>query len=389
MSIIERLRASSVAPLLALIVLLAVGSTIYQKISLRLRRRKFARENGCKELRPEAHKTLFLGISNVKERMQAVKEKRALEFGGQMFKDNGPTWTVDVIGLPIPGLHSRKIIMTIDPENVKAILSLRFKDFSLGDRDYTLGVLLGRGIFTTDGEDWAHSRAMVRPNFARDQVADLASFERLIQILFKILPTDGSTVDLQELFFKYTIDSATEFLFGESTNTLKAMVSGGRNSAAEQFAISFNIAQEYCATRARSILRGFSSFFQDPAGKDAITICHAFVDTYVDRAVAYREKSDLDYQKNGETKEDKYVFLHELAKSTTDKRRLRDELLNILLAGRDTTASLLANMWFMITQRPEIMKKLKNEVDELGGEVPTYEQVRSMKYLKYCMNECK
>ena len=62
---------------------------------------------------------------------------------------------------------------------------------------------------------------MIRPNFTRAQVADLDTFETHVQHLTDAIPCDGSTVDLQELFFGLTMDSATEFLFGKSTNTLE------------------------------------------------------------------------------------------------------------------------------------------------------------------------
>jgi cytochrome P450 len=75
-------------------------------------------------------------------------------------------------------------------------------------------------------------------------------------------------------------------------------------------------------------------------------------------------------------------------KSTTDPKQLRDELLNILLAGRDTTASLLSNTFHVLARRPDIWKKLKAEVDELQGARPDYETLRNMKYLKYLLNEC-
>lgn len=273
--------------------------------------------------------------------------------------------------------------MTTEPQNVKTILSLSFEDFGIANREKSLGRLLGKGIFTTDGERWAHSRAMIRPNFTRNQVADLEAFERHIQTLFAILPRDGSTVDLQELFFKFTIDSATEFLFGTSTETLSAVAKGRDAGAAVAFANAFNKAQDSVANRGRMGL--LSRFVRDPEGDDAIRICHEFVDQFVDEAVAYREKIEA---RGGDVKEEKYLFLHELAKTTTDKRRLRDELLNVLLAGRDTTASLLSNMWFMLAKHPEIFAKLRQEVEEtLHGDLPTYEQLRNMKYLKYCMNE--
>jgi len=237
----------------------------------------------------------------------------------------------------------------------------------------------------SDGETWAHSRAMIRPNFTRDQVADLNAFERHIQDLFSIIPRDGSTVDLQELFFRFTIDSATEFLFGKSVNSLRVTTEGGPSDAT--FAEAFNVAQDSVTMRARlGILR---NVYKDKKGMEAIRICHEYVDQFVDEAVRYREKLNLE-EKAGLVTEEKYVFLHELAKATKDKRRLRDELLNVLLAGRDTTASLLSNLWFVLARKPDVFAKLRREVQEtLHGELPKYEQLKNMKYLKYCLNECK
>lgn len=99
---------------------------------------------------------------------------------------------------------------------------------------------------------------MLRPNFHRSQVADLDTFEVHIQHLIGAIPTDGSTVDLQELFFRLTIgmwhlvsakeasltdapqDSATGFLFGESTMCLAPGTNTVSNS---RFAEKFNRAQ--------------------------------------------------------------------------------------------------------------------------------------------------
>jgi cytochrome P450 len=63
--------------------------------------------------------------------------------------------------------------------------------------------------------------------------------------------------------------------------------------------------------------------------------------------------------------------------------------MNILLAGRDTTASLLSNLWFVLAREPEIYKKLQAEIDELNGQQPSYEALRNMKYIKYAVQESK
>lgn len=83
------------------------------------------------------------------------------------------------------------------------------------------------------------------------------------------------------------------------------------------------------------------------------------------------------------------VFLDELAKETQDPLRIRAELLNFLLAGRDTTASLLGNAWFILAKSQDIWANLRAEVISLGSELPTFEMMKEMKYLPAFLKECK
>lgn len=127
--------------------------------------------------------------------------------------------------------------MTIETENIKTILSTKFNDYSLGARRRdTFIPIFGHGIFDQDGAAWERSRALVRPNFTRQQVADLDMFEAHVGHLIDSVPRDGSAVDLQDLFFALTMDSATEFLFGRSTNTLAP---GLETKSASQFVDAF------------------------------------------------------------------------------------------------------------------------------------------------------
>lgn len=83
----------------------------------------------------------------------------------------------------------------------------------------------------------------------------------------------------------------------------------------------------------------------------------------------------------------RYVFLHELVSQTSNKIKIRSELLNILLAGRDTTASMLSNVWFELANRPDVWRRLRREVDALDGAFPTFERLKDMKYLRAVLNE--
>lgn len=366
-------------PTVYLVGALAVSYVLYlaiQTTTTSIRRRKFIAEHGCQ---PPASryplKDPIFGLDALKELFAASKEHRLLELGFNRFQKLGPTWTSRHITTPT--------VHTIEPENVKTVLSLKFKDFVL-DREKTLGPAFGRGIFVTDGEMWSHSRHMLRPNFAKEQVADIETFERHVQTMFKLIPRDGSVVDLQELFFRLTIDSATEFLFGQSVDSLKAKLNAGTSDQTEsKFAEAFNYVQEDVATRFRK--GAFVIFHRDEKAEESKKIVWAYIDQFVARAVQWRQTHDM--EKKGE--DDKYVFLQELATRTTDRKQMRDELLNILLAGRDTTASLLSNMFFQVSQRPDIWAKMRAEVEPLHGRAPTYEELKNMKYIRWCLNECE
>lgn len=118
--------------------------------------------------------------------------------------------------------------------------------------------------------------------------------------------------------------------------------------------------------------------------KENRKIVNSFVDKYVAKALADRSQSKTD---RATTENGRYVFIDELVRQTSDAILIRSELLNILLAGRDTTASLLTNVWFVLSQRPDIWKRLQAEILLLNGTLPTFEQLKNMKYLKAILNE--
>ena len=359
-----------------------VGSTvffalyyIFWKLTVGASRRAMIKKYDCKPLKGSADLNSFpnnfIGLKTIRETIKASKEHRLMDNTKNQFSTNGNTYQKRQM--------FTSFVQTIDPENLKTIMAVNFKDWELSTRrKNTFIPLLGHGIFTTDGAAWHRSRELLRPNFVRSQVGNLDTFETHVSQMLKLIPRDGSTIDLQDLFFQLTIDSATEFLFGESTHCLE-----GGSSA--RFADAFNHSQEYIA---KSLQRGSNAiWYGSKEFRDDVKYCHGFVDRFVEKGLAY--KKTLDLEKADAKSDERYVFLNELVKRTSDPIQIRSELLNILLAGRDTTASLLSDVFFVLARRPEIWAKLRREVDELGGEKPTFQQIKDMKYLRMVLNECE
>jgi cytochrome P450 len=363
--------------LLITALLLFVLNRIYFELTIGVRRRRLIAENGCKPPPHFPHKGLLgklFGWDIVKDVMKSGREGRMHEASRIRNYSRG-NHTMEFRRI------DQQTIVTIEPENVKAVLATKFQDFVLGKQRSEIFIkLFGHGIFDTDGAAWEHSRALIRPNFVRTQVADLDMFESHMQHLIENVPRDGSTVDLQDLFFGLTMDSATEFLFGRSTNTLAP---GLETKSANQFVKAFI----YCTERISYEFRTFGllKYVPNAEWRRNVQTVHSFADEVVSQA--------LDEMANAKLAEDlasgkkKYTFLYELISRTKDRYTLRSELLNVLLAGRDTTAGLLSNTWHVLSKRPDIVAKLRAEVDALNGERPDYQALKDLKYLKYVLNE--
>lgn len=114
-------------------------------------------------------------------------------------------------------------LFTVDPENIKAFLATQFEDYGKGERLHgDFAPFLGDSIFSTDGALWRASRQLIRPQFIKQRVSDLSTFEDHIQILFGCLAEvgDGGTIDVNDLVLRYTLDVATEFLLGKSVDSM-------------------------------------------------------------------------------------------------------------------------------------------------------------------------
>jgi hypothetical protein len=70
-----------------------------------------------------------------------------------------------------------------------------------------------------NSKEWEASRALLRPNSSEVKLEIWIQFEIHISKLISKIPGDGSTVDLQKLFFMLTLDTVTKFLFWLSTDT--------------------------------------------------------------------------------------------------------------------------------------------------------------------------
>lgn len=83
----------------------------------------------------------------------------------------------------------------------------------------------------------------------------------------------------------------------------------------------------------------------------------------------------------------KYIFLTELAKIGLPEALIQIEVINIMVAGGDTTAALLSLLWWYLAKCPDIIQTLREELEPLGSRPPTGEEVKKLKYVRNVVNE--
>ncbi|KAK0187428.1 cytochrome P450 [Armillaria mellea] len=262
---------------------------------------------------------------------------------------------------------SEKQMFTTEPEHIKALLATQFQDFEKGHTFYLAAEsLLGAGIFNSDGKDLSFHRTMTRPLFNKDRISDFDNFERhavstISQIKSRL--REGYPVDFQDAVARFTLDSATEYLFGNDVNSTSA---GLPYPARSTFAGN----PHFINHPSNTFVKAFDSCTRRAdAVKPLRQVVNEFVEPLLVEALKRKDqgKKSVEDDKSDEN----LSLLARLVENTNDTKVIRDELVNILVAGRDTTASLLT---FAI-------------IEKVGTRAPTYEDIRDMKYLRAFLNE--
>ena len=190
----------------------------------------------------------------------------------------------------------------------------------------------------------------------------------LIAQLDKAAATPTTPVNIQALFRGFTMDSFSDAFFGADLGALKQP---------SEFEAHFDYLQLAFMWRVR-IDPLWKPFGLSQRTKRSLDYVHDYINRIIVAARAdpnLAERTDL---------------LAHYLRSTDDEGKpftdtyLRDMLLNFLLAGRDTTASLLTWLFYCLDGHPDVERRLVEEVERVVGmdTDPTPAQINELRYMK-------
>lgn len=278
-------------------------------------RHDISRKHGCKPLPCLTGRRTIFGLDMVYIFLGSSRqslEKLPVE---EQFDVLGNTFRTQVFIKPV--------IRTIEPRNIQAVFASNAESFGNAPlRHFSFSPLVGEGVMTLDGANHERARALIRPTFSKAHIESEAAYNVHVENLIKLIPTDGSTVDLQPLFGRLDLDSSTEFIFGESVASLTT------DSLVDPhtFPAAFTKAQEGMGIRFQ--IPPFNFLHRDKGFWDACSTIRQFVARAVDEAI---RRHDI----KGVKVEDRkgYTLVDNLIMGSRRKTEIQDALMNVFLPG--------------------------------------------------------
>src|SRR5690348_2109189 len=273
----------------------------------------------------------------------------------ELFARHGDTYRVYV-----PARRSYTYVIH-HPDDVKRVLVSNHRNYTKGVGLDRVKILLGKGIMTSEGELWKRQRYMMQPYFHRRVITGFAEViaranERFLE-RWDAFAARGAPVNLTDEMSELTLSIVLRSIFGTDLDRLSAELGGNpfevvtkEQTRDLQFAYKFRkLTKLVAALIARRRAEPAEHF------------------DYVAMLMSARDKE---------------------SGAPMGERELIDEVMTLIVAGHETTASGLNWTWYLLSQHPQAEARLHAELDAAAEmAAPSLEQMEALSYTSQVVNE--
>ncbi|KVH99909.1 cytochrome P450 [Cynara cardunculus var. scolymus] len=274
-------------------------------------------------------------------------------------------------------IHVLDNIITSNHESVEYMLKTRFENYPKGKPfSVILGDFLGRGIFNVDGDSWRFQRKMACLELGklsmRSHAFEVVNNEidhRLIPLVSSFSEKQREDLDLQDVFRRFSFDVICKFSFGFDPKCLDESL------PVSDLAVSFDLASKLSAQRAMNPsplvwkMKRMLNIGSEKRLKDSIKMVNMFAGEVI------QQRNKLGSCSNHED------LLSRFMATTKDSKYLRDIVISFMLAGRDTVASALTGLFWLLAHHPRVVATIREEVDKVEA-LTSFDQIREHHYLQ-------
>jgi cytochrome P450 len=266
----------------------------------------------------------------------------------------------DIYRVYAPGRKSYTYVIH-HPDDVKRVLVNNHKNYTKGVGLDRVKILLGNGIMTSEGEFWRKQRYMMQPMFHRRVITEFARVidtenDRFIA-RWEAQAARGESVNVTDDMSELTLDIVLRAVFGRDLDRL-TQESGGNPFAVVTKEPARNLQFAY---KFRSLGKLVAALMRRRATED-----YEHID-FLAMLMSARDKETGD---------------------AMSERELIDEVMTLVVAGHETTASALNWTWYLLALHPEAESRLHAEIDAAPEESsPSLAQMEALPYTQQVVNE--
>ena len=242
-----------------------------------------------------------------------------------------------------------------------------------------LDPLLGKGVFSVNGQEWSYQRQMINPAFAHTNLARAfpamqAACASLITLL-KAMDHTGP-INIEPLMTHVTADIIFRTLFSRELSP----------GEAQSLYAAFNRYQKYAQRSTMLRLYGLPDLGNSRKAKRAVTDVRAIFEPLIRiRLAAY---------KTGEAAEHSDILdallsaRHPETEAAFSLNALVDQAAVIFLAGHETSASALSWALYLLAQSPNLQEQFCTELEEVtAGAQIDFAHLRGFESLRHVFKE--
>ncbi|KAJ4828092.1 hypothetical protein Tsubulata_018964 [Turnera subulata] len=265
-------------------------------------------------------------------------------------------------------------LVTSDPSNIHYITTSNFSNFPKGPEFKEFFDILGDGIFNSDSDTWKSQRKLARESITHRLFYKFlvkASHEKVQHGLLPVLEhvsQQGLVVDLQDLFQRFTFDATCLIVTGHDPGCLSISFPDVAFSKAVDVMEEAIFYRHILPQSIWKLLRRLD-IGEEKKHKRAWQTIDLVIGEIISskKEEVSKRLSDEKEMDDGRgidllasyIMEDTTVIMG--CKSSNDTS-LRDAVLSLLVAGRDTTSSALSWFFWLVTTNPHVERKIIEEL---------------------------
>ncbi|MGC2483908.1 MAG: cytochrome P450 [Nitrososphaeraceae archaeon] len=296
-------------------------------------------------------------------------------------------------------LGPEHVYLINNPDYIEKVLIYDHRNFKKGKRLQTAKTILGEGLVTSEGDFHNRQRRLIQPIFHPKQIMTYSNIMTDYAVRMRNRWNDGATVDISEEMMRLTLGIIC-----------KSVLNYDVESEAQEVG------------KALTTVRKYSKRLQSPIGHvlDKIPILPAprrarearkELDSLVYGLISDRrqqEEPDNDKRYDDllsrlmqaqESNIADHVGHNDVPSTSNEKmsdKQVRDEVMTIFIAGHETTSNALTWTFYLLSQYPDVERKLHDELElvlgnnssnNAGNRIPTADDIPKLQYTERVLRE--